>query len=245
MTSRPITPVTLTGWHLALGLGPRVAGDGPAGVDHLLEGRAAFIAPHEELVGSGIDQLALTGGLSFGCPFPRCHGNLLPSDNDSRTGPVAHARGVTRRGPAAPGGRAESVGAPQREAPIEPGLVGPRPARATCRMAARSSSSGSLRGGRRGPPMVPLEKAALKLKLSLEDLKDRLRERGVAIVGRGKSARISAADVERISRPITVVQPSPLAQEFARRRAEAFWSRCGLSTAGKVVPLVRKPKEVK
>src|SRR6185437_8241174 len=78
MTSRPITPVTLTGWHLALGLGPLVTGDGPAGIHHLLEGRAAFIAPHEELVGSGVDHLApgrrlalrgclTAGGLPFRC----------------------------------------------------------------------------------------------------------------------------------------------------------------------------------
>jgi pheromone shutdown protein TraB len=91
--------------------------------------------------------------------------------------------------------------------------------------------------------MVTLENAARKLKLSLGALQDRLSEHGITIVGRGKRACISAADVERISRPITVVQPAPVAEEFARRRAETLWSLLKSSTAAKVVPFVRRPRK--
>ena len=92
--------------------------------------------------------------------------------------------------------------------------------------------------------MVPLEKAAQKLKLSLEDLQDRLRERGITIVGRGRRARIAAADVERVSRPIKILQPSPEAEEFLRRRGEALWALYRPSTGNKVVvPFIRRPRK--
>src|SRR5689334_10919577 len=55
--SSPIAAVALARRHLALGLGPLVAGDRPAGIDDLLERGAARVAPHEELVRAGIDQL--------------------------------------------------------------------------------------------------------------------------------------------------------------------------------------------
>ena len=67
-----VAAVILAGRHFALGLLPLVDGDRLAGIDDLVERRSALVAPHEKLVGVGIEQLARARPLPLGrCPILR------------------------------------------------------------------------------------------------------------------------------------------------------------------------------
>jgi hypothetical protein len=52
--------------------------------------------------------------------------------------------------------------------------------------------------------MIPLERAARRLGISVDVLLERLAKHQIAVVGRGKSARITVADVERVAAPVVL-----------------------------------------
>ena len=49
--------------------------------------------------------------------------------------------------------------------------------------------------------MIPLARAARRLGISVDVLLERLAKRQIAVVGRGKGARITLADLERVAAP--------------------------------------------
>jgi hypothetical protein len=94
---------------------------------------------------------------------------------------------------------------------------------------------------KKSPPMVTIEKAAMRLSIPVEVLLERAAERRIAIVGRGKRARITEADIDLIRKPVIQAGPvAPRLREFASERSVGrlidYWPN------GKVVPYRPKPK---
>lgn len=94
--------------------------------------------------------------------------------------------------------------------------------------------------------MVTLEKAATRLGVTLDRLVQQLGERRIAVVGKGKRARITEADIEQLAKPAPrVASPPPELDErilaFLRDRSAVLHSILGRPT-GNVVPFIPRPK---
>lgn len=100
---------------------------------------------------------------------------------------------------------------------------------------------------RRGKSMVLLAAAAERLAISMKELLQRLEAAQIAVVGKGKRARITESDIERIARPSTrVVERSADNHErfrqFMFQRSARMLSQ-STDAAGTVVPFRPRPKK--
>jgi hypothetical protein len=98
----------------------------------------------------------------------------------------------------------------------------------------------------KSPRMVPLERAAEQLGVPPARLEEILRARGIAIVGRGKNARIAEADIELLSRPTRTIELTPEQRAWEGEFQRLRWERVGRGVwqaDAKVVPFRPRPRK--